>query len=245
MSLTVTLLGTGSGIPQPGRSQSALLIRDKGLMLLFDCGAGTLNRLTEAGISPEDIDSVFLTHLHLDHIADLLPLLKARWLMDTPAPTVFGPVGTERWLRATVSLYPYLSEMRVKVRELVAEEGISVDSIEVSTAETVHSVVSLGYRIDGSASVVYSGDTEATPNIAELADGSDILVHECSFPEGFDVTNHSTPKKLAENLGDVARAVLTHFYPQCSGREDEMATQVSEGAGVPVVAGRDRMIIES
>lgn len=44
--------------------------------------------------------------------------------------------------------------------------------------------------------MVYSGDTEPCPRVAALADGADLLVHECSFPEPFDVANHSTPKRL-------------------------------------------------
>jgi ribonuclease Z len=80
MSLRVTLLGTGVGIPQKDRSQSSLLIRARDPLLL-DCGAGTLLRLSEAGVDVLDLDAVFLTHLHLDHVADLLPLANARYLM--------------------------------------------------------------------------------------------------------------------------------------------------------------------
>ena len=48
--------------------------------------------------------------------------------------------------------------------------------------------------------MVYSGDTEPCPRVAALANGADLLIHECSFPEPFDVTNHTTPKKLGSMI---------------------------------------------
>jgi ribonuclease Z len=93
--------------------------------------------------------------------------------------------------------------------------------------------------------VVYSGDTEPCPRVAALAHGADLLIHECSFPEPFDVTNHTTPKKLGcmiKNQG-VKRIVLTHLYPQAQGCEDEMAEQVIELSGAPTIVGWDMMSV--
>jgi ribonuclease Z len=83
--------------------------------LLFDCGAGTLLRLAEAGFSPLEVDVALLTHLHLDHVSDLLALAKARWLMGEDRMEVFGPDGTEVWFEALRSLYPYLEELDVSI----------------------------------------------------------------------------------------------------------------------------------
>ena len=94
MSLKITLLGTGVGIPQPGRSQAAILMEND-LPLLFDCGAGTLLRLDQVGVSLEALETVVLTHLHLDHVSDLLALANARYLSGLPGLEVYGPKGTE------------------------------------------------------------------------------------------------------------------------------------------------------
>lgn len=91
--------------------------------------------------------------------------------------------------------------------------------------------------------LVYSGDTEPSPRVAALAEGADLLIHECSFPEPFDVTNHTTPKKLGRLLKNVGRVVLTHFYPQAQGCEEDMALEVSELSGAPVLAGWDMMTV--
>lgn len=105
MSVKVTLLGTGVGIPQPGRSQSAILVEAE-RPLLLDCGAGTLLRLDQAGIDVENLDVVLLTHLHLDHVSDLLALANARYLRRLTGLEVYGPVGTATWLKTLHSASP-------------------------------------------------------------------------------------------------------------------------------------------
>ena len=105
-------------------------------------------------------------------------------------------------------------------------------------------MTALAYRLEAEEKViVYSGDTEPSARVTALADGADLLIHECSFPEPFDVTNHSTPLKLGNMLRNqgVKRVVLTHLYPQAEGHEDEMAEQVIEQSGAPTIVGWDLM----
>lgn len=240
--MKVILLGTGAGIPQADRAQASLLIRDEDL-LLIDCGAGSLFRLGELGLSPLEIDTVLLTHLHLDHVADLLPLAKARYLLGEPWLNVFGPAGTEQWARSLKSLYPYLQSIRLDVTEIGPGCGFEVCGLDVRSASAVHSVPALCYRIEGSCTVTCSGDTEPAESVSELASGSDLLVHECSFPDGFEVTNHTTPTALGRLVRDVGEIVLTHFYPQCRGLEEDMARTVALLSGIRTGAGRDLMCI--
>jgi ribonuclease BN (tRNA processing enzyme) len=243
MSLKVTLLGTGVGIPQPGRSQSSLLM-ENGSPLLFDCGAGTLLRLADAGINMQDLGTVVLTHLHLDHSSDVLALANARYLLGLPGLEVYGPEGTAQWLQAQRSAYPYLEKMAVSVHEMKPMDVISLKGYDIFAEEARHSVTALAYRVDcGDNVVVYSGDTEPSPRVAALAEGADLLIHECSFPEPFDVTNHTTPRKLGRLLKNVGRVVLTHFYPQAQGHEEKMAQDVESVSGIPVEVGYDMQII--
>ena len=241
MSLKVTLLGTGVGIPQPGRSQAAVLLENSE-PLLFDCGAGTLLRLDQAGVPTGPLDTVVLTHLHLDHVSDLLALANARYLSGQAGLVVYGPKGTDVWFRLLQSAYPNLEKMQCEVHELSPMDSFSLKGFDIFAEEARHSVTALVYRLEAEEKVVvYSGDTEPSARVAALAEGADLLIHECSFPEPFDVTNHSTPLKLGNVLRDkgVKRIVLTHLYPQAEGHEDEMAEQVIELSGAPTIVGWD------
>jgi len=245
MSLKVTLLGTGTGIPQPGRSQAAVLVEND-RPLLLDCGAGTMLRLDQLGASMEALDTVLLSHLHLDHVSDLLALANARYLSGIPPLQVFGPQGTEAYFNAARSLYPNLAEMDAVIREIAPMDTISLSGFDIFAEEARHSVTALAFRLEVDDKVmVYSGDTEPCPRVAALADGADLLVHECSFPEPFDVANHSTPKRLGRMIKDqaVKRIVLTHLYPQAAGCEDLMAEQVIELCGAPTIVGWDMMSV--
>jgi ribonuclease Z len=243
MSLKVTLLGTGVGIPQPGRSQAAVLLEND-LPLLLDCGAGALLRLEQAGMGLEALDTVALTHLHLDHVSDLLALANARYLSDLPGLDVWGPKGTQNYLKIVQGAYPNLVEMQISVHELKPMDSFCVKGFDLFAEEARHSVTALAFRIEAEEKVVvYSGDTEACARIAALAAGADLLIHECSFPEPFDVTNHSTPRRLGNLLHgiEIKRVVLTHLYPQAQEHEDEMESLVERLSGAPTLVGWDMM----
>jgi len=248
MEIEVTLLGTGVGIPHSGRAQAGLVIRAE-KPLLFDCGAGALLRLAEAGFSPLEVDVALLTHLHLDHVSDLLALAKARWLLGENRMEIFGPEGTQAWFETVRGLYPYLADLDVSFSVVSPGDEFSLQGLKIRAGEAVHSLPALGYRIEsGAKAVVYSGDTEPSESMRDLARGADLLIHECSFPEPYVVTNHSTPKKLGETFrgAGVKRIVLTHLYPQTIGCEAEMVRDVlaTIGPGVEVGIGRDLQMIQ-
>ncbi len=240
----MTLLGTGVGIPMLGRAQAAILVQNE-MQLLFDCGAGAIIRLTESMTSVRDLDTVILTHLHLDHTSDLLALANARYLMQLKGLEIYGPNGTDQWFKRIHEAYPYLEKMEIFIHELHSYETIRFKDLNISIEEATHSVPALSYRIEsGSKAIVYSGDTEPSPKIAEMAEGSDLLIHECSFPEPFEVTNHSTPRKLGSLIHGVKRVILTHLYPEAYGHEEEMRQDFRAVSGIPADIGKDLQTIK-
>jgi ribonuclease Z len=133
--MKVTLLGTGSPIPDPRRAGAATLVTADGLTVLVDCGRGVIMRLAAAGVLPPMLDALLITHLHSDHITDLGDVITTRWIMSPgPRPlTIIGPVGTKEVVRLTLaSLNPDVGYRIAHHDDL--HEGPSVDVREVGPA---------------------------------------------------------------------------------------------------------------
>jgi len=204
--MKVTFLGTGTAVDTT-KAQSCILVEDSA-KILVDIGCGAFRRLGDVGIGVNEIDAVLLTHNHLDHNADLLPLLKARWLENGSELQIFGPRGTKAYIESLLEAYPYL---RRKLRFIVSEEeNFEVCGIKVKTIPTYHSVVSRAYVLDDA--LVISGDTKPFPELLSIE--CEVLVHELSLPSGHS-EDHTTPDNLKEHLSllKAKKLIFTHMYP--------------------------------
>lgn len=231
--MDVTFLGTGSAMPVPERVQTGLLVEEAGRTLLVDCGSGVLHRLSQVEAGYEAVSSVLLTHHHLDHVADLLPVLKARWLAGETHLEVVGPPGTKSLVDGLLDVHDYLRDrVDLRLREVHDGTSFSVAGFEIEALETRHSMTCFAYRFSReeseNADFTFSGDSEAFAGLANFADGSRVLAHDCSFPDGLDVSNHPTPTQLGRALAgtDVDRLYLTHRYPHTEGKGDELRESV-------------------
>jgi ribonuclease BN (tRNA processing enzyme) len=250
--MEIIFLGTGVAIPERGRVQSGVLVRLEEKPLLIDCGSGVLSRLSEAEILHTKVDTVLLSHLHLDHVADLLCLLKANWLCGKTDMRIYGPERTKEWFSRVLGAYDYiLDKVDVEVIELFPGKDFTPEGFdcEISCTSARHSIPNLAYRVaaeDGE--FVYSGDTEPCRNVMDLAAEADLLIHECSFPSGMEVTNHTTPITLAEILeefeNEIGSICLTHFYPNMRGHEKEAIYRLRGYFEGEVIFAEDLMKLE-
>ncbi|MBV0903233.1 MBL fold metallo-hydrolase [Haloarcula salina] len=232
--MRLTFLGTGSAMPTGTRMQSGYLLETGGNRLLVDCGSGVLHALARTEIGYEAVDTVLLSHHHLDHVSDLDVLLKARWLAGETALTVAGPPGTSQLVRDLLSVHDYMEgRLDLTLRDL--DEGtFELAGFDGAAFETRHSMQCFAYRLavgDG-PTITLGGDSEAFTDLVEFADGSAVLVHDCSFPDDVDVSNHPTPsalgRTLAEADAEVGRVYLSHLYPHTEGRHEEMLDSLGE-----------------
>jgi ribonuclease BN (tRNA processing enzyme) len=245
--MRVTFLGTGSAMPLPDRAQTGLLLESDDRALLVDCGSGVLGRLSATDVGYEGVGTVLLTHHHLDHVADLLPLLKARWLSGDDHLEVVGPEGTKSLVDDLLEAHDYLQgRVDLRVREVTAG-SFEVAGFAVDARETRHSMPCLAYRFGNEDSAfVFSGDSEASAGLANFADGAAVLAHDCSFPDEVDVSNHPTPSQLGEALAgrDIGRVYLTHLYPHTEGKHEEMLDSIRERYDGDVRFARDGLRVE-
>ena len=220
--MRVTFLGTGSAMPTGRRAQTGLLVESGGRALLVDCGSGVLSQLAATEVGYEGVDGLLLTHHHLDHVSDLMVLLKARWLAGAGELPIAGPAGTEALLAALYDVHEYMEgRLETPVAE-VAEGAFTFAGFDVAALETRHSMRCLAYRF-GDA-FAFSGDSEAFDELAAFAAGVEALAHDCSFPDGVDVSNHPTPSQLGEALAghEYGLVLLTHLYPHVEGEREAM-----------------------
>lgn len=247
--MRLTFLGTGSAMPTGRRAQTGLLLQGD-RPLLVDCGSGVLSALARTDIGYEGVDTVLLSHHHLDHVSDLLVLLKARWLAGEEVMTVLGPTGTRALLNDLLGVHEYLAgRVDLTVREVGSDSAFSVAGFEVTARETRHSMHCQAYRFErDTETVAVSADTEAFPELIEFADGAAILVHDCSFPDEVEVSNHPNPTTLGRALdaasADIGRIYLTHLYPHTEGREEAMLETIGERYEGDVRIARDGLTVD-
>ncbi|MFB6082122.1 MAG: MBL fold metallo-hydrolase [Halanaeroarchaeum sp.] len=237
--MRLTFLGTGSAMPDGTRMQTGLLLTDDDRTLLVDVGSGVLHRLARTEVGYEGVETVLLTHHHLDHVSDLMPLIKARWLAGAESLTVVGPAGTSDLVDGLLAVHEYMRDrIDLAVRE-IDETGGEVAGFRVDAMPTRHSMPCLAYRFDDR--VTFSGDTEAFADLAEFAAEGDVLVHDCSFPDDVDVSNHPTPSALGAVLAgrDLDDVYLTHLYPHTKGRHEELREAVGRDFDGEVHVARD------
>ncbi|KYH26663.1 ribonuclease Z [Halalkalicoccus paucihalophilus] len=226
--MRITFLGTGSAMPTGERFQTGLLLEDEGRTLLVDCGSGALHGLARTSVGYEGVSSVLLTHHHLDHVADLLPLMKARWLAGEKHLEIVGPRGTKSLVDGLLDVHEYMQDrLDLAVREIGPYE-FEIGGFSVEGYETRHSMYCLAYRFDDR--FAFSADSDAFEGLANFAEGSAVLAHDCSFPDETDVSGHPTPSQLGEALSghEVGRVYLTHLYPHTDGRHEGMLDSIAE-----------------
>jgi len=249
--MQVTFLGTGSAMPTGKRFQTGILLDgDDAGPLLVDCGSGVLHGLAGTDVGYEGASTVLLTHHHLDHVSDLPVLMKARWLAGETDLEIVGPPGTPDLVEGLLGVHEYMQDRLDLTLRAVDPGSFSVAGFDVEAVETIHSLYCLAYRFteaggDGPA-FTFSADTEASEDIADLADGSAVLAHDCSFPDEVDVDNHPTPSQLGEVLAgrDIGRVYLTHLYPHTEGKHSEMLDSLEAHYDGDVRFARDGLSFE-
>ena len=206
--MRIILLGTGTPLLEPKRQASALLIETGDVKLLFDAGRGVTTQLVSVGIYPQQVDCIFITHHHYDHIGNLGEFLLSAWHNGRERPlNLYGPPGTADIVAALfdqvyardIAFALFNEAGLVDIRTLVQVKQVSPglvyadDKCQVLTEYVDHGNSlglsrerwpCLGYRVEAKGkAVAISGDTVACDGLDSLARGADVLVQCCYLAE--------------------------------------------------------------
>lgn len=216
--LSITFIGVGNAFASGGACWNGFLVNRN---VLFETPPQVLMSVQNAGVNPNDIETVLISHHHGDHFYGLpMLMLWWKWMGRTKPVKVVGPPGTERITRDIArETFPWLFELTYEIEWIEACPGnaIELEGIRISPIEMVHDDklnICLGFACEiAGRRLGYTGDTVYCPGVEELAKWSEILVSECASVSGnpvhMDLTN-DIPRVRALLHPD-SHMLLTHM----------------------------------
>jgi ribonuclease BN (tRNA processing enzyme) len=230
--IRLTVLGACGTFPSAGRACSGYLVEASGggrrARVWVDTGSGTLANLLRYSGVPE-LDAIWVSHLHVDHISDLPVAYYALRYGDYDPPPrpvpVYGPAGwAERMAGFIRAEAPPVIEEAFEVHELRDRERVRLGPLDLTAMATVHSVETYGLRASAEgATLAYSADSGPCDALLELAGGADLFLCEASWMERPEGANpiHMTPALAGEFAARAGarRLVLTHLRAGADARK--------------------------
>ena len=222
--MKITILGSGTAVPSLHRNSAGVLVQTEKLNILFDFGYGNLKQLLNLGLTYHDVDIIFFTHNHPDHMCDLIIFLfSSRYHNDprTKNLKIVGGPGFRAFYDNLITAFKHWLIPTAYNIEMIEqdEETQQYSEFTVTSGKVHHIEISRGYRIEDRFGKTFaiSGDTDYCQGMIELGKNVDLMILECSFPDEMKVGGHLTPR-LAGRLARKAackKLCLTHFYPPC------------------------------
>jgi ribonuclease Z len=245
------ILGTSSAVPNAHHDNAHLAVVGDTSLLLIDTGTSPTVRLAEAGFDLLDLTDVLITHFHPDHAAGLPSLLMNSWLMGRIKPLdLYGLEETLLRIQKNMDLYAWENWPNfypLNQHTLPADNknlAFENSDIKVWTSPVRHIIPNVGVKIESKLTgktIVYSSDTEPCPELIQLAEGADILIHDASGP-GLGHTSAAQAGEIARSAG-VRNLFLIHYLTK--GVDFlTLIGQASETFHGPVILTQDFMEME-
>ncbi|UCC75171.1 MAG: MBL fold metallo-hydrolase [Gemmatimonadota bacterium] len=269
----IVLLGSGTPNADPDRSGPAVAIVVADTPYLIDLGPGVVRRAAAAyrlgveGLEVSKLRTAFITHLHSDHTLGYSDFIFTPWVLERDVPAeVYGPQGLVAMTEHLLAAFEEDIRVRVGGLEPANTEGYKVNVHEIEPGlvyedENVRVTAFLvehgswprafGYRFDTpDRSIVISGDTRATPAIAENCRGCDVLIHEVCSQAGFErrapewrryhASAHTSSPELGRIAADAQPGLLILYHQLLWGSTpDELVGEVRQLFDGPIVYGND------
>ena len=240
----VALLGTKGGPAiRPGSTMpTSNLLSLGGHRVVVDCGLGVSRGLIDQNVRLQDVDLIFVTHMHSDHYLELGPLLHTAWTAGKKTPAhIWGPSGLRAYWSGFLQSMAEDIDLRIEdegrpdLRSLITLHEITPDQpmlfgdLTVQAMRVLHPPLIDCYALRftvGEKSVVFSGDTAFYPALADFAQGADLLVHEAMLGDALPA--------LMARIGNADDRLMKHWLQSHTLAAD--AARLATMAGVKALA---------
>ena len=271
--IKVTILGSGTPRVNIDRFSQSILVEHKNDKFLFDAGRGALLRLNQSRIMPNEIENIFFTHLHSDHILGFADILMTGWVYHRQEPlNIFGPPGTTNFIESTIKSF----EEDIKVRSLPPENlnvnnlnsnieiifngytykknGLTIETFAVKHEPFTYA---FGFKISNSKyCMVISGDTTYSEQVIEKAKNCDLLIHEIAHASEHILEKYPKAKGVISYHTDVAQVseiintvkprltILNHVLSLDGSSDEEILNEIKKKTKHKVLVAKDLMTID-
>jgi ribonuclease Z len=210
VTLRVTFLGTGGAVPTTRRNTAGVFVNREGDELLFDVGEGTQRQMMRFGTG-FGVDSVFLTHIHGDHVLGLPGLVQTWGFNDRTAPlTVYTPAGTTRRVRALLDALHTEGPFDLTI------EGVRPGEVAMERPEYVVRAVEVAHRTDAVGYALAENERNGRfdreraeelgvppgPKFSELHEGTQVELEDGTVVDPDEVVGPARPGRTVVYTGD-------------------------------------------
>ena len=271
--IKVTILGSGTPRVNIDRFSQSILVEHKNDKFLFDAGRGALLRLNQSRILPNEIENIFFTHLHSDHILGFSDILMTGWVYHRKKPlNIFGPPGTINFVDSTIKSF----EEDIKVRSLPPESlnvenlnsnieiiydgftykknGLSIETFAVKHEPFTYA---FGFKIFNSKyCMVISGDTTYSEQVIEKTKNCDLLIHEIAhasehtlekYPKAKGVISYHTDASQVSKIINTVKprlTILNHVLSLDGSSDEQILNEIKKNTNHKVLIAKDLMTID-
>lgn len=232
MKLTIT--GSGDAFASGGRLNTCFHVRTGDTGLLIDCGATALASLKRSGLGTNDVDTIYISHLHGDHFAGLpFFLIDALFIAKRTKPlTLVGPSALEARFHITCeAMFPLVTENRrefdLNFEPLQQSRTTKLGAVSVTPFEVKHYSGAPSYALRFALEdkvLAYSGDSGWTDTLLEAGRGSDLYIMEC-FQYDKPLDMHLDYMTILRHLDDIdaKQVLLTHMSDAMLAKRDQVS----------------------